>query len=69
MYAYICMYMHNYTHTRIYISKSGDIENYYYKCNRYNFFSQEINYSYDLFVIFWRQNFCIKLNYTKIFWQ
>ena len=49
--------------------KSGDIENYYYKHNGDNSSLQQINYSYDLFVIFWRQNFRIRVNYTKIFWQ
>ena len=52
----VCIYIHTYiklVKRYIYIFfKSGDIENYKYECNGDNSFFQQINYSYDLFVIF-----------------
>ena len=79
----ICTIMHTHTfvyiltHTRIYIYiciyifflQEWDIENYYYKCNGDNSLLQQINYLCDLFVMLWRQNFCVRVNYTKIFWR
>ena len=77
----ICTIMHTHTfvyiyiYTRIYICiyifflQEWGIENYYYERNGDNSLLQQINYLCDLFVIFWRQNFCIRVNYTKIFWR
>ena len=64
---YIYKLIKRYVYMHIFFLQEWDIENYYYEGNEDNSFLQQINYSYDLFVIFWRQNFHIRVNYTKIF--
>ena len=77
MHTHTFVYIYIYTHTHIYIYicihifffQEWDIENYYYEHNGDNSSLQQINYLCDLFVIFWRQNFCVRVNCTKIFWR
>ena len=59
IFVYAQLYTHIYIYIYIYIFflQEWDIENYYYECNGDNSLLQQINYSYNLFVIFWRENF------------
>ena len=67
IYIHICIYKLIKRYIYIFFLQEWDIENYYYERNGDNSFLQQINYLSDLFVIFWRQNFRIRVNYTKIF--